>query len=60
MKHSTAGPFVPAHKQTNPDHAPGQVVNNLPRDMQKLSDYIKSIVQRDALDQAAQENDPLP
>lgn len=52
MRHSTASSCVPAHKQTDPTKAPGQIVNKFDT---TLSDYITSIKRRDALDQVAQE-----
>ena len=42
--HTTLTAFVPAHKQTNPQHAPGQIVNPVnPLGFvdQTLGDYIR-------------------
>ena len=38
---TTLTAFVPAHKQTNPQHAPGQVVNPLGFVDKTLGDYIR-------------------
>jgi hypothetical protein len=56
---NTPTAFVPAHKQTNPEHKPGQQVNPLgfviqPSE-QTLAEYINRVKRGDAFDQVARE-----